>query len=137
MPSPLLTIEFIVISCYSSRCVHSVQKSIFAEMFHTELHSDEGSNSSEAEEDEEEEQNISGDEDQHTEANDESEEEVVDTSSSSNAVSTFEELGVCSWILRQLTCLGISTPSPVQANCISPILKGRKLTNLSVTEELK
>ena len=142
MPSPLLTIEFIVISCYSSRCVHSVQKSIFAEMFHTELLSDEESNSSEEEEEEEEKQVKFGDEEQQTESNDEVDDEEdcednVDVLSSSKAVSTFEELGVCSWILRQLTCLGISTPSPVQANCISPILKGRKLTNLSVTEELK
>ena len=106
--------------------VHSVQKSIFTEMLLNELHNDEEFNSSSSEEDE---QDQSEDEDQQNEANNELIEEdcedVVEANSSSNSVSTFKELKICSWILRQLSCLGISTPSPVQANCIPPILEGK------------
>ena len=111
-----------------SMIVHSVQKSIFAEMLQTEVHNDEESNSSSSE-DEEEEEN----EDQLNEAKEKLSggcEDVVDVSSSSNSVSTFKELGVSSWILRQLSCLGISTPSPVQANCIPPILEGKSIMTL-------
>ena len=39
-----------------------------------------------------------------------------------NPPAKFEELGVNKWILHQLSGLGISRPSPVQANCIAPIL---------------
>ena len=92
-------------------------------MLHNELHNEEESDSASSEEDE---QDQSEDEDNQNEANaDLGCEDSADSSSSSNPVSTFKELGVCSWILRQLSCLGISTPSPVQANCIPPILKGK------------
>ena len=98
-------------------------------MLQTEVHNDEESNSSSSE-DEEEEEN----EDQLNEAKEKllegGCEDVVDASSSSNSVSTFKELGVSSWILRQLSCLGISTPSPVQANCIPPILEGKSIMTL-------
>ena len=39
---------------------------------------------------------------------------------------SFESLGVTNWIRRQLSCLGITTPSPVQSQCIPPIMKGKQ-----------
>ena len=44
-----------------------------------------------------------------------------------STVSTFESLGVTNWIRRQLSCLGITTPSPVQTQCIPPIMKGKQI----------
>ena len=100
-------------------------------MLQNEMHNDEESDSSSSEEEEPEK---SDDEYQENEANvevtEEGCEDVADSNSSSTPVSTFEELQVCSWILRQLSCLGISTPSPVQAKCIPPILKGKPIITL-------
>ena len=95
-------------------------------MLPNELHNEEESDSASSEEDD---QDQSEDEDNQNEANADRGCED-DSSSSSNPVSTFKELGVCSWILRQLSCLGISTPSPVQANCIPPILEGKSIMTL-------
>lgn len=39
--------------------------------------------------------------------------------------------------MRQLSCLGISTPSPVQANCIPPILEGRDCVGVAKTGQGK
>jgi len=50
---------------------------------------------------------------------------------------TFTSLGVCSWLLSQLSCLGISTPSPVQAACVPPILAGRDCVGVAKTGEGK
>ena len=100
-------------------------------MLQNEMHNDEESNSLSSKEEEPEK---SDDEYRQNEANvevtEEGCEDVADSNSSSTPVSTFEELQVCSWILRQLSCLGISTPSPVQAKCIPPILKGKPITTL-------
>ena len=91
------------------------------------LHEDSSSSSSEDEEENEDEVDDPSDENSD-EANDEATEDPVvpveAESRNSSSVSTFDELGVSSWILRQLSCLGISTPSPVQVQCIPPIMKG-------------
>jgi len=50
---------------------------------------------------------------------------------------SFKSLGVCSWILDQLSCLGISSPTPVQAACIPHILQGRDCVGVAKTGEGK
>jgi len=50
---------------------------------------------------------------------------------------TFPSLGVCSWLLDQLSCLGISSPTPVQAACVPPILAGRDCVGVAKTGEGK
>ena len=84
-----------------------------------ELRNDNSSSSSSGEDDE------SGEENENEALKEESpagaDESKVD---SSGSVGTFESLGVTSWIRRQLSCLGITTPSPVQAQCIPPVMEG-------------
>eukprot|EP00092_Neocalanus_flemingeri_P036275 GFUD01039497.1.p1 GENE.GFUD01039497.1~~GFUD01039497.1.p1 ORF type:complete len:517 (+),score=164.23 GFUD01039497.1:39-1589(+) len=50
---------------------------------------------------------------------------------------TFSSLGVCSWLLSQLSCLGISSPTPVQSACIPSILSGRDCVGVAKTGEGK
>merc|ERR1719282_1821105 len=50
---------------------------------------------------------------------------------------TFEKLGVSSWILAQLSGLGISKPSPVQRHCIPPLLAGRDCVGVAKTGQGK
>ena len=94
---------------------------------------DSSSSSSEDENDKSEEENQDdandpSDEDSDEVNDDATEEDSVSPaeveSSNSSSVQTFEGLGVSNWILRQLSCLGISRPSPVQVQCIPPIIKG-------------
>lgn len=37
---------------------------------------------------------------------------------------SFASLGLSDWLVGQLTAVGIKEPTPVQANCIPPILEG-------------
>ena len=62
-----------------------------------------------------------------SEGDEEETSEVVDQEDLSPEKCTFESLGVTNWIRRQLSCLGITTPSPVQAQCIPPVLEGKDL----------
>jgi len=50
---------------------------------------------------------------------------------------SFKSLGVCSWIIDQLSCLGISNPTPVQTACIPHILEGRDCVGVAKTGEGK
>ena len=36
----------------------------------------------------------------------------------------FEALGLKEWIVKQISAVGYKTPTPVQINCIPPILQG-------------
>jgi len=54
-----------------------------------------------------------------------------------SASQTFSSLGVSTWLLSQLSCLGISSPTPVQAACIPQILKGRDCVGVAKTGEGK
>ena len=36
----------------------------------------------------------------------------------------FEELGLKEWLVQQISTVGYRTPTPVQVNCIPPILQG-------------
>ncbi len=38
---------------------------------------------------------------------------------------SFESLGLSDSLIGQLAAVGIKKPTPVQANCISPILEGK------------
>jgi len=53
------------------------------------------------------------------------------------AVESFPLLGVCSWLVSQLSCLGMTIPSPVQSACIPPILSGRDCVGVAKTGEGK
>ena len=104
----------------------------------------EGDNSEEESEEEEEDsaesESIKGDaEVDSTPSEDESEENenTEDRSEEVNSPASFEELGVSKWILHQLSGLGISRPSPVQANCIAPILAGRDCVGIAKTGQGK
>jgi ATP-dependent RNA helicase DDX49/DBP8 len=54
-----------------------------------------------------------------------------------NPPATFESLGMSPWILKQLSGLGISRPSPVQLHCIPPILAGRDCVGIAKTGQGK
>ena len=74
------------------------------------------------------------------ESDTESEEEEIsieEHSELNNPPATFEDLGVSKWILHQLSGLGITRPSPVQANCIAPILAGRDCVGIAKTGQGK
>jgi len=102
-----------------------------------ELHEDKDPSSSSSEDDEVK----SGEEDQDEANNDDIEDgsrvSTEDEVGESSCTSTFEGLGVSNWILRQLSCLGISTPSPVQAQCIPPVLDGRDCVGVAKTGQGK
>jgi len=51
--------------------------------------------------------------------------------------STFPSLGICTWLQEQLSGLGISRPTPVQAACVPPILDGRDCVGVAKTGEGK
>ena len=36
----------------------------------------------------------------------------------------FDSLGLKEWIVKQVSTVGYKTPTPVQVNCIPPILQG-------------
>jgi ATP-dependent RNA helicase DDX49/DBP8 len=38
--------------------------------------------------------------------------------------SSFKELGIGRWLIRQLNELNLQSPTPIQANCIPKILEG-------------
>ena len=40
-------------------------------------------------------------------------------------MSDFSSLGLSDWLIQQCKQLGITKPSPVQENCVPPILQGR------------
>nr|XP_039272553.1 probable ATP-dependent RNA helicase DDX49 [Styela clava] len=46
---------------------------------------------------------------------------------------TFKELGLSEWILNHLKSLGFNKPTPVQRNCITPILSGEGCMGCSKT----
>jgi len=71
------------------------------------------------------------------ESEEEEEEIAEDQSKLDDSPASFEELGVSKWILHQLSGLGISRPSPVQANCIAPILAGRDCVGIAKTGQGK
>jgi len=48
-------------------------------------------------------------------------------------VKDFKSLGVSNWILAQLKEIGLTKPTPVQASCIPPILKGRDCVGVAKT----
>lgn len=50
---------------------------------------------------------------------------------------TFPSLGICTWLQDQLSGLGISSPTPVQAACVPPILAGRDCVGVAKTGEGK
>jgi len=37
----------------------------------------------------------------------------------------FSSLGLSNWLVSQITAVGYKNPTPVQENCIQPILEGR------------
>jgi len=41
------------------------------------------------------------------------------------ASTTFESLGLDSWLVQALSAMSIKRPTPIQATCIGPILEGR------------
>ena len=43
------------------------------------------------------------------------------------APSTFSSLGLSNWLVKQCEGLGLKEPTPVQRNCIPPILQGKKI----------
>ena len=63
--------------------------------------------------------------------------EDIDDSVSEEEPTTFDKLGVSSWILAQLSGLGISKPSPVQRHCIPPVLAGRDCVGVAKTGQGK
>merc|ERR1719318_13770 len=64
--------------------------------------------------------------------------ETPETEQSPNSPpSTFPSLGICSWLQEQLSGLGISSPTPVQAACVPPILAGRDCVGVAKTGEGK
>jgi len=86
------------------------------------------------------EDDTSNDETSNDEASEEETPEptVIETNSEVAADSkSFPQLGVCSWLISQLSCLGITNPSPVQAACIPPILSGRDCVGVAKTGEGK
>jgi ATP-dependent RNA helicase DDX49/DBP8 len=46
---------------------------------------------------------------------------------------TFTELGITNWLVRACNSLGITKPTPVQANCIPPILQGKNVLGAAQT----
>ena len=63
--------------------------------------------------------------------------EDIDDSVSEEEPTTFDKLGVSSWILAQLSGLGISKPSPVQRHCIPPVLAGQDCVGVAKTGQGK
>ncbi|OQR72924.1 ATP-dependent RNA helicase DRS1-like [Tropilaelaps mercedesae] len=53
------------------------------------------------------------------------EDEVSVPVSEDNNIQTFNELKLSGWLLDRLRMIGIQKPSPVQRNCLPPILAGR------------
>ena len=112
-----------------------------------EIFTHESSDHAESSQDEEEEDAVSSEdekEDSDQEARGSDKESVEgdqvhaeDDSEPNNPPATFEELGLDKWILVQLSGLGISRPSPVQASCIAPILAGRDCVGIAKTGQGK
>ena len=107
-----------------------------------EISTQDTSDEDESSKDELEENSSPLEEDDSVESEKESEEaetsvNVQEHSELNNPPATFEELGVSKWILHQLSGLGISRPSPVQANCIAPILAGRDCVGIAKTGQGK
>ncbi|XP_046906223.1 probable ATP-dependent RNA helicase DDX49 [Hypomesus transpacificus] len=48
-------------------------------------------------------------------------------------MSEFSALGLSNWLIQQCTQLGISKPTPVQENCVPPILEGRDVMGCAKT----
>ncbi|XP_062306525.1 probable ATP-dependent RNA helicase DDX49 [Osmerus eperlanus] len=48
-------------------------------------------------------------------------------------MSEFSSLGLSNWLIQQCTQLGISKPTPVQENCVPPILEGRDVMGCAKT----
>lgn len=46
---------------------------------------------------------------------------------------TFESLGLCPWICKQVNKLGLKVPSPIQQNCIQEILNGNDVIGAAKT----
>jgi len=63
--------------------------------------------------------------------------EEIDDPVTEEEPTTFDKLGVSSWILAQLSGLGISKPSPVQRHCIPPVLAGRDCVGVAKTGQGK
>ena len=55
------------------------------------------------------------------------------SSSSSAATTTFDALGVAPWLITACASLGIHTPTPVQQQCVPPILAGRNVLGAAQT----
>ena len=117
---------------------------IMKEIFNTQEASDEDESSIEDQEENfspsEDEACLEDSEDQASGKEPKEEEKVAEEQSELTnppAPATFEELGVNKWILLQLSGLGISRPSPVQANCIAPILAGRDCVGIAKTGQGK
>ncbi|KAJ6640720.1 putative ATP-dependent RNA helicase Dbp45A [Pseudolycoriella hygida] len=47
--------------------------------------------------------------------------------------SSFDELGLTKWVVRQTGKLGLKTPTPIQANCIPEILSGKDVIGAAKT----
>ena len=45
-------------------------------------------------------------------------------------MSSFKSLGLSEWLVAQMAAIGFKEPTPVQINCIPPILEGEKINNL-------
>ena len=45
---------------------------------------------------------------------------------------SFSDLGLNEWLVRQYSAVGMSKPTPIQLNCIPPILNGQALYYLVV-----
>ena len=43
---------------------------------------------------------------------------------------SFKSLGLSEWLVAQMAAIGFKEPTPVQINCIPPILEGEKINNL-------
>jgi ATP-dependent RNA helicase DDX49/DBP8 len=55
------------------------------------------------------------------------------TTTTSLAPTTFTTLGVVNWLVRACGALGITSPTPVQINCIPPILAGKNVLGAAQT----
>lgn len=53
------------------------------------------------------------------------------------ACGTFATLGVDDWLVRQLTGLGVTKPTPVQTHCIPPVIQGRDCVGVAKTGQGK
>ena len=51
--------------------------------------------------------------------------------------SSFPSLGVATWLTDQLSGLGVTSPTPVQTNCVPAILEGRDCVGIAKTGQGK